>query len=251
MRTRHNFQKTTLYDIQRRSLLITIIGALLQLLLLALVAIVCRLRVDKDKLTIHEILLQIFRTQLNSKGVPNYLSEIYYQRLEYLHMFSDLCARELKEEIELQNRIINLYRALSQRRTFLLTDLNPHRRLNALKAERVLAIDELSQIQEIVKLLKSRLRKCHILKLDIDIDLQSKLFKQPADYYGSREINKLFADGWEIELREMELLGDMCEDGLKRLEEVTLPEAVIEYEIDIMKGSRPPIEVREDCGLEY
>lgn len=73
------------------------------------------------------------------------------------------------------------------------------------------AAHDLQEIQDVIKLLEYKIYNRRYLRSQFGADGRSKRLKLPDEFYGTKEVNALLFEGWEIELREMRNLSVLLE----------------------------------------
>lgn len=144
-----------------------------------------------DKRPSKQVLLEAFWTQLTSTELPDCLRDVYQHRAENFELFDNLHSFHLKQEIELQDRILTLFRTRSKAVPLTENEVAARRQVNA--------AEDLQETLDIMSILDVQIRYRGIKQ-------QTKLFKQPEELFGLQEVNELLAKGWKVELLELKKL---------------------------------------------
>lgn len=151
-------------------------------------------------------LLEALITQISKTDGPAYLLEIYKRRAENFELFQALHSYHLRQELELQDRIRTLVQKWYKR-------ISPSDKGYA-QHDYTGNAHDLQQIQDVIKLLEHKVHNRRYLRNKVGADGRSKRLKLPDDFHGTKEVNALLFEGWEIELREMKTLGALLEQGI-------------------------------------
>ncbi|MCJ1459103.1 hypothetical protein MMC28_009480 [Mycoblastus sanguinarius] len=145
-----------------------------------------------------------FADQLHSINIPDYLSQIYRSRQQDLNLFVSLPGTWLREEIELQTKVIDLSRKAAQPLLSLPTSTSPCERLEVLEAQRDQALDDYREANSVRLDVVSRLALHRDAYFGYESDPEELWDDECQGRRAKSSALRLLEKGWEVEAQEVE-----------------------------------------------